>query len=646
MPPPYRRLAQRPFGGLARTLADDPADVEERNELMVAARQRHAAETQRMRAEAATLRAQPQGGGEPGAALDERAMCFVRPVPAPAAHFPADDATMGASVAACGLCPSAGLHLIHSASLGQQAHGRGHMQPGHLRLPGMPLPFDDMDDDEDEEDDGEDEEGLSDGDEDELGSGEEEDDDMDVDAPPSGPPDRAAIAAAALARAVALQAAGAAPAPPHPVPPPAPHPAPPSPAPVARPSLGREAALAAAMARAAAARAEPVSVPIPPPQAPPPPPPPPRPQPVVRDAAAQRRADLAMAAAEARAAATGAGPSRGNTSPTRVIGGAWRPPGAVASAQDAAQAASACDRAASAQRVLRCRQLLEEDRSLRRFDPIMWPGGRQATADGAAGPSGSVAVLDPGSSAALPSGGAGICRVRIIRPDGSALTLRLPPGGTLAALRLAALSSWQVQTAGTVPSEAEVAQYGLVAHGGVELFGDDVMARTLAQAGLAGEAATLHLVHSRHRGVQARGVRPAGRGRHQQHADPDDGEEEEEEEDGGVDEVLAGLTGWVGPGALTYEQALEVAHRLGVVEVATAPAVVAGLRTAPWEGGADGSVVSAESRCLCCICQCDLGAGQLVTHLPCAHVMHEACAREWLGRATWCPLCKRRVGGN
>ena len=539
---------------------------------------------------------------------------------------------MGATVAACGLCPSAGLHLIRSSSLGQQAHGQGNMQRGHGRMPGMPF------DDEDEDDE-------------ELWSDEEEEDadDMDVDALPSAPPDRAAIATAALARAAAMQAAGA--APPQPAPPPAPRaaaPPPPPVAPVARPSLGREAALAAAMARAAAAeakRAEPITEdpPIPPPQAPLPPPLAPRQQPPVRDAAAQHRADLAMAAAQARAAAasSGAGAPRTSTSPTRVTGGAWRPHGAVASAQEAAQANAACERAAAAQRVERCRQLLEEDRSLRRFDPIMWPG--KAAADGA-GPSGSVAVVDPGAAAGQAS--SSTCRVRIIRPDGSALTLRLPPGGTLAALRLAALSSWQVQTAGTVPSQQDVALYGLVAHGGVELFGEEAMARTLAQSGLAGAAATLHLVHSRQRGVQARGVRPPGRGRHQhvQQHGYDNEEEEEEDEEEAADEVLAGLTGWVGPGALTYEQAMEVAHRLGVVEVATAPAVVAGLRTASWEGGAAG-VASQESRCLCVICQCDMAVGQQVTHLPCAHALHEACAREWLGRATWCPLCKRRVSG-
>merc|ERR1719401_381878 len=42
----------------------------------------------------------------------------------------------------------------------------------------------------------------------------------------------------------------------------------------------------------------------------------------------------------------------------------------------------------------------------------------------------------------------------------------------------------------------------------------------------------------------------------------------------------------------------------------------------------------------CIICLEEYRAGDSQATLPCFHVFHRACAREWLGRCLKCPICK------
>jgi len=52
----------------------------------------------------------------------------------------------------------------------------------------------------------------------------------------------------------------------------------------------------------------------------------------------------------------------------------------------------------------------------------------------------------------------------------------------------------------------------------------------------------------------------------------------------------------------------------------------------------------------CCICLEDLQDGEQIVRLPCKHVFHGSCARQWLMQGLYatdalCPLCKRNFGG-
>ena len=54
--------------------------------------------------------------------------------------------------------------------------------------------------------------------------------------------------------------------------------------------------------------------------------------------------------------------------------------------------------------------------------------------------------------------------------------------------------------------------------------------------------------------------------------------------------------------------------------------------------------LAAEPR-VCPICLDDVCVGSHVTQLPCGHEFHKACIGAWLGKRTWCPLCKRSASG-
>lgn len=42
----------------------------------------------------------------------------------------------------------------------------------------------------------------------------------------------------------------------------------------------------------------------------------------------------------------------------------------------------------------------------------------------------------------------------------------------------------------------------------------------------------------------------------------------------------------------------------------------------------------------CVVCLEDMGAGQRVAVLPCTHVFHEQCVKQWLGVCGTCPICR------
>jgi hypothetical protein len=46
---------------------------------------------------------------------------------------------------------------------------------------------------------------------------------------------------------------------------------------------------------------------------------------------------------------------------------------------------------------------------------------------------------------------------------------------------------------------------------------------------------------------------------------------------------------------------------------------------------------------LCVVCQDDLVVGDTVVRLPCKHVLHASCAREWWNRKPSCPICQAEL---
>ena len=54
--------------------------------------------------------------------------------------------------------------------------------------------------------------------------------------------------------------------------------------------------------------------------------------------------------------------------------------------------------------------------------------------------------------------------------------------------------------------------------------------------------------------------------------------------------------------------------------------------------------LAAEPR-VCPICLDDICVGSHVTQLPCGHEFHKPCIGAWLGKRTWCPLCKQSASG-
>ena len=630
--PPQRGGA---FTGTPRTVAEDGAALAARAELLAAARASHAAHTARLRGEAAALaRPPPAAAPPPHAPPPADDISFVAPFPPPAVTYEGDAVLGATTLASAGLVPQGALNALTSRTRGRGATlATAPPRTGAGGAAQAEEPEDDYGDDDDEMYDDEAEEGEMD-----EGEGEE--------APVVGHRlgGGGALAPAAGGREAAAAAAAA-----------------------------RFEAAAAAAALAAAARAAAPAQPLPteanrPPRLPPPPPPPlQRKEPAVPN-------DAALAAALARAAAAAAGSAQpGLPLHHSSASAAWKSPEAVAAQQAAARAAAAAERAAAAVRRDAVRRILEEDKALRRFrlaSAQARPPPQPHTADAAAPRPPPVALTS-------------LVRVKVVREDGSAVSLRLPAATPLSTLVAAAAHGFAPPAASSASAAPPCETYGLVAPGGgvastsgsplhatsTEWFGAAALARPLADAVTCVDGTILRLMRAAMRGAQARGqagARPPAAPRNRALPPPvvrrgaDAGEEEEEDDDGGDDDDgdegddAGGGGGFdiddpmdaVGGGDLTYEQAIALGERIGVVAVGTSRARVAALSTAPVPAppppapGADGGGAAPDR---CAICQHDLDVGQMATSLPCGHALHAACAADWLARAHWCPLCKRGV---
>ena len=48
----------------------------------------------------------------------------------------------------------------------------------------------------------------------------------------------------------------------------------------------------------------------------------------------------------------------------------------------------------------------------------------------------------------------------------------------------------------------------------------------------------------------------------------------------------------------------------------------------------------------CPVCKDEFPVGQVVLVLPCKHIFHEECIKEWLKRNNTCPVCRFAVDGS
>ena len=106
---------------------------------------------------------------------------------------------------------------------------------------------------------------------------------------------------------------------------------------------------------------------------------------------------------------------------------------------------------------------------------------------------------------------------------------------------------------------------------------------------------------------------------------------------------------------LSHEAAEEIVEGMAAGVVAegqvgggggTRPASVAAIAALPQETlGADwlSRMAGDEDARQCCICLDVFGAEEVVTRLPCLHLYHAACIKQWLHTSGTCPQCKHRV---
>ena len=64
---------------------------------------------------------------------------------------------------------------------------------------------------------------------------------------------------------------------------------------------------------------------------------------------------------------------------------------------------------------------------------------------------------------------------------------------------------------------------------------------------------------------------------------------------------------------------------------------------AAWLSRLRGAPLSATHPEPCCICLEPMCKAELAITLPCGHLYHAPCIRDWLERRQWCPLCKTVV---
>jgi hypothetical protein len=85
---------------------------------------------------------------------------------------------------------------------------------------------------------------------------------------------------------------------------------------------------------------------------------------------------------------------------------------------------------------------------------------------------------------------------------------------------------------------------------------------------------------------------------------------------------------------MTYEELLELEEKMGSVSKGITEEQITRIEKVNAQG--------LESE-LCSICYYNLKEGEQVNKLPCAHLFHVDCIKEWLLKEKRCPLCKQEI---
>ena len=89
---------------------------------------------------------------------------------------------------------------------------------------------------------------------------------------------------------------------------------------------------------------------------------------------------------------------------------------------------------------------------------------------------------------------------------------------------------------------------------------------------------------------------------------------------------------------MNYEELLQLDEKIGSVSKGLTEEQLAKLKvkvaTGKGEEAGEG---------LCSICYDDIKEGEEMLTLPCKHVFHNSCIKEWLAKEKACPMCKQEI---
>lgn len=86
---------------------------------------------------------------------------------------------------------------------------------------------------------------------------------------------------------------------------------------------------------------------------------------------------------------------------------------------------------------------------------------------------------------------------------------------------------------------------------------------------------------------------------------------------------------------MTYEELLQLEDKIGKVSK--------GMQEEDYQQLRKHGATKQEEEELCSICYYNLKEGEEIHRLPCKHIFHCECIKEWLMKERVCPMCKQEI---